>query len=448
MSNGLTNNLSIQILSINVGGLQRRLQGPDFEDFIQNYSLICIQETHFDGFDSINIEGFTALPLMIRKRARNRSGGIAILVKDNMLDKVKILKNSGENFYWFTLLNCFAVNILFCAVYIPPECSAYSEIGLFDTLESDLVQLNSDKNFEVCLLGDFNAHTCSDSDFITIDDTIEQNLHIDNIYDRVSIEDLGFSPYRYNSDNTQIDNYGKRLLEMCRSFNVYIANGRLGGDKFLGNKTCKASTVVDYALLSPLLFTLVNDFKVLPFDPMLSDAHCGIHISLASHPDRLVDLSVQDNDTQSISRAIWDKSKQDSFLQNLNNEEINHFICHMDSLEGDFTKETVELLTSQCTSLLYNAADAAGMIKHNVSIGLSNRGCRARKSTVRPWFNNECRKMQQQYRRAKNIRRRINDAENFAALNDASKAYKKCLKKKFFDYKKEFIKKLRGLKKL
>ena len=83
MSVGQTNNLSFQILSINVGGLQKRLQGPDFEDFIQNYSLICIQETHFDCFDSIDIEGFTALPLMNRSRARNRSGGIAILVKDD-----------------------------------------------------------------------------------------------------------------------------------------------------------------------------------------------------------------------------------------------------------------------------------------------------------------------------------------------------------------------------
>ena len=48
------------------------------------------------------------------------------------------LKNSGENFYWFTLLNCFTVNILFCVIYIPPEGSIYSNIDIFDTIESDL----------------------------------------------------------------------------------------------------------------------------------------------------------------------------------------------------------------------------------------------------------------------------------------------------------------------
>ena len=156
--------------------------------------------------------------------------------------------------------------------------------------------------------------------------------------------------------------------------------------------------------------------------------HFNIHISFSCYPDSSVDLNLQDNDTQLISRAIWDKSKHDSFLQNLNNEEINHFICHRNSLEGNFIKETVELLTSQCTPLLYNAADEDGMIKRNDFVGISNRERRTRRSTVRLWFNSDCRKMQRQYRRVKNVCRRMNNAENFVTLSDASKAYKKCLK--------------------
>ena len=108
--------------------------------------------------------------------------------------------------------------------------------------------MNSINSFEVCLLGDFNSHTQNDSD-ITIDDTIEQNLHIENIDDRVSVEELGFSTRRYNPDTSHIDNCGRRLLDICRSFNLNMTNGRLGSDKFFGIKTCKASTVVDYASL-------------------------------------------------------------------------------------------------------------------------------------------------------------------------------------------------------
>ena len=37
----------------------------------------------------------------------------------------------------------------------------------------------------------------------------------------------------------------------------------------------------------------------------------------------------------------------------------------MNSVQDDISKETVELLTAQCSSLLYNAADAAGVIKQS-----------------------------------------------------------------------------------
>ena len=50
-------------------------------------------------------------------------------------------------------------------------------------------------------------------------------------------------------------------------------------DRSLGRKTCKGSTI-DSVILSPELCTLINQFEILPFDPLLSDAHCGIHFSV------------------------------------------------------------------------------------------------------------------------------------------------------------------------
>ena len=64
----------------------------------------------------------------------------------------------------------------------------------------------------------------------------------------------------------------------------------------------------------------------------------------------------------------------------------------------------------------------------------------------KPWFNNECRRLRIQYRRAKNHKRRVNNVENFQFLHNASKDYKKCLNKHLNEYKKDFIKKLRSLK--
>ena len=97
----------------------------------------------------------------------------------------------------------------------------------------------------------------------------------------------------------------------------------------------------------------------------------------------------------------------------------------MDSLDGNYTKNDVDLLTSQCASLLYNAADVTGLIKSSNSVVSSNLGRRTRRNITWPWFDHECRRMQLKYRRIKNLRRRVSDIENYQALNDASKDYKK-----------------------
>ena len=127
-------------------------------------------------------------------------------------------------------------------------------------------------NLKICLLGDFNARSGKQQDIIFHDETMEQFLHSDNPNDelaKINIGDLGFPTERYNLDNKS-NNYEKRLIEVCKSFNLCIANGRLGSDKFLGNRTCKGSSVVDYAILSPLLFTSVKEFEILHFEPLIT----------------------------------------------------------------------------------------------------------------------------------------------------------------------------------
>lgn len=434
------------ILSINVGGLNNKIQSPDFENFINKYDIICIQETHFDVHDSISLNGFKCLPTMVRVDARYRSGGIAILVRDSIYDTVQIVKNSGENFYWFTC--SISSDTLFCATYIPPEGSTYSDISLFDDLESDLLELNQN-NSQICLLGDFNARTGNNCDSVPFDENIEQFLHSDNPYDelnRLTISDLGFSNERHNSDVLQVNNYGKRLLEVCKSFNLCIANGRLGRDESLGKKTCKGSSVIDYVILSPLLFTAVKDFEILPFEPLVSDAHSGVYLSLTCTTSIAGQQEI-DNEDITVMKANWNSEASEVFLHHLNTNDINQFVDRLNLVSSnDVSKEDVETLVSECSSLLFNAADAAGMIKHSTIRATPTRKQVSRNSTKRPWFNTECQRLRLQYRRTKNHRRRVNDVENFQFLTEASKAYKKCINKHFNDYKKDFIKKLRALK--
>ena len=108
----------IKILSLNAGGLKSKLNNPEWEETVMSYDIVCIQETHFDAFDSIDMLGFRCLTLMNRGSAKIKSGGIAILVKEHLYDSIKVLKNDGDHFYWFTLINHFAYDVAFCCVYI------------------------------------------------------------------------------------------------------------------------------------------------------------------------------------------------------------------------------------------------------------------------------------------------------------------------------------------
>ena len=245
-----------------------------------------------------------------------------------------------------------------------------------------------------------HARTGNVQDFVTYDENFDQFLNGDSPnyeLNSVSICDLGFSNERHNSYVLQINNYGKRLLEMCKSFNLFIANGRVGQDKSLGKKTCKGSSVVDYAILSPLLFTAVNDSEVLPFEPLVSDAHSGIYLSLLCTTINTGYQEVENVDI-AVTKACWVPDASEAFINNLNINEINQFVDKVNSIsQNDISQEEVETLVSECSSLLLNAADAAGMIKNKTIQEMPNRVERKCNSVKRPWFNANCQKLHLQY---------------------------------------------------
>ena len=65
----------------------------------------------------------------------------------------------------------------------------------------------------------------------------------------------------------------------------------------------------------------------------------------------------------------------------------------------------------------------------------------------RPWLNDECHTLRNQYKHAKNRSRRTDTLENYKYLTNASRAYKRGINKQFSKYRrKDFIQKLRSLK--
>jgi hypothetical protein len=52
------------------------------------------------------------------------------------------------------------------------------------------------------------------------------------------------------------NNFGNRLLELCRCNNIFICNGRIGDDKGIGKFTSKNVSVVELVLKSNNSFSI------------------------------------------------------------------------------------------------------------------------------------------------------------------------------------------------
>ena len=52
-------------------------------------------------------------------------------------------------------------------------------------------------------------------------------------------------PISRMSQDTVRNNFGNKLLQLCRNYNLYICNGRINGD-LTGAPTCIKGSVIDY----------------------------------------------------------------------------------------------------------------------------------------------------------------------------------------------------------
>ena len=105
------------------------------------------------------------------------------------------------------------------------------------------------------LTGDLNARTGSALDFVDTDHCI----HVPGI----SLPQKQNLKRRKNYDS-QINEHGKSLLEICKTCDLRIVNGRTSGDSF-GRITChspKGISTVDYFIVSHEMLNLIGNFVV------------------------------------------------------------------------------------------------------------------------------------------------------------------------------------------
>ena len=175
--------------------------------------------------------------------------------------------------------------------------------------------------------GDYNAHTGTLTDIGQVSEDDEDSLPVEDIYD--ILRTAGFSEYRCNQDGTPDRNsYGKKMVEVCKNNNVVIFNGRMGDDCGIGKATTTYNTVIDYVIGTWNVVKFVKIFRILNFDPLFSDVHCGIQTRLElvgrgrqEHRGRQ-----QGNDQVHVRPGRWRTEKKEEYVRNI---DISYIIIRL-----------------------------------------------------------------------------------------------------------------------
>lgn len=236
-------------------GLVSKLKFPEFLSLINQFYIIGIQESKKDNTDVINIPGYSVYHHNRARISRFRSGGIILIVKNEIDPFIKIdLVRNSKLILLFTISRhlCRLDDDIQCGiVYIPPYGSKYVIDDPYLELQSELLRYCSESK-HMLLFGDFNAPTGTLPDCIQFDEKICEINNLNDIldestefFDKLRLYNVPVE--RKKADKT-VNTYGRQLLELCKNNNLLILNGRIDQGNIEPKVTCKNRSTIDYFL--------------------------------------------------------------------------------------------------------------------------------------------------------------------------------------------------------
>ena len=86
--------------------------------------MFCVSETHSDGTENLEIDGFDLLIKHRHQPYLRKSGGIGVYIRHSLSKHAQIIECDSEYILWIKLNNLLEGSqdpILLGAIYLPPE---------------------------------------------------------------------------------------------------------------------------------------------------------------------------------------------------------------------------------------------------------------------------------------------------------------------------------------
>ena len=152
----------------NVRGLGDKMSDPLFTEKIKDYDIIGLLETKLANNHDIQLQNYNFVQSPCRKQISG--GGVGILIKDSLKDKIQIIKNTHSEYMWVKIdshASQLEHDVYVCFCYIAPENSAYSkhtDNDILSLIDDDILYFNAIG--QVVLCGDLNGHISNEPDYI------------------------------------------------------------------------------------------------------------------------------------------------------------------------------------------------------------------------------------------------------------------------------------------
>ena len=262
----------MQIMFWNIQGIGSKLEIDSIQKFIAKYDIIFLFETmKLDTFDPFlsNYQFHHCQRKYQHPRARRPSGGIGVLINDKIKHLVKVEK-INEHVIWISIKQKQLPPLILGGTYIPPAGSKiylnYQVNDIFQALQADIANFFHSTPL-VALCGDFNSRTGGLSDKVTDVDGRDADI-ITDLNDALAVPQGSTNALWYTKDrlvkDTTHNNFGKDLIQMCKSCNMRIMNGFLNASN-TDDFTCYAplgKSTVDYLLSTHKLSEAIANFVI------------------------------------------------------------------------------------------------------------------------------------------------------------------------------------------
>ena len=258
----------------NINGYRSKVFGNKFEqqdvqNIIKKYDIIGFTENHTSNDTSLSLPGFS-VPFTNNQPKigshKKLSGGIAVFVKDYLIDSKSIcqVQTNNQNVIWLKLKKEKSnedEDIFHGTFYLSSEnYETDKKLNYMEILEREIFKFAS--KGKIILQGDFNARCSNLQDAVIFSKYFNENDIID-----IPINSDPNIPKR-NSSDTVSNTRGKKLIDLCIMSDLNIVNGRKNVIS-LEKKTCfrwNGSSLIDLVICSSSLFTtnkFTNNFQLL-----------------------------------------------------------------------------------------------------------------------------------------------------------------------------------------